>query len=94
MIKRFAALGLSLLAFGVAHAQDGTVNNAVLRWPTQMSIQAPEGCGSGLYRTIREHTVECVDRIDSDLVKRFCALRTPGDDAQALACAAPEGGGK
>jgi hypothetical protein len=79
MIKQFAALALLLLA----------VSGNAMAQGSDLLIQAPE-CRSGLYREISKYTIECVDRIDPDFVKRFCALRSPGDDAVMLACGALE----
>jgi hypothetical protein len=75
------ALALPLALSGNAMAQG-----------SDLIVSAPEGCRSGLYREISKYTVECVNRIDPDLVKRFCALPNPGDDAATLACGALEKG--
>jgi hypothetical protein len=73
-MRRFAALALSLLALsGNATAQG-----------SDLLMQAPERCASGLYREISRYTIACVDRIDPDLVKRFCALPSP--DPVIVAC--------
>ena len=81
MIKRFvlALLPLALSGNAMAH---GSV------------LLAPEGCESGLYREIRKDTIECVDRIDLDLVNRLCALPSPGVAPLMLACSPPEKAGK
>jgi hypothetical protein len=85
-MKRFAALGLLTLALsGNAMAQ--TIGHPSL-------LQQPPECRSGLYRARSEYTVACVERIDPDLVKRFCSLRSPGDDAVMLACGALEKDGQ